>query len=242
MAPSLYRRIYRKLARQPRRELPRIDLEHAFPEYDRARFHLTRLGFTLSALKLGELLYVVFLAARRPAAQVFEIGTSLGRTTLNIALCLPAGGHIYSLDLPDDAGLDAGSGLYSADQEQEVKEFVKGLYVQPYLDTLPVTLLKGESTTYDFSPWYGKMDLIFIDGGHTRRVVESDTANALKMRKPGGVILWHDYRWDRYPGIYNLLNELGKTQPLYAIEGTRLAAYIDEDSGADVAYLQRAKP
>jgi FkbM family methyltransferase len=39
----------------------------------------------------------------------------------------------------------------------------------------------------------GFFDSAFIDGGHQYEVIESDTAKALHLVRPGGLILWHDY-------------------------------------------------
>lgn len=39
----------------------------------------------------------------------------------------------------------------------------------------------------------GFFDSVLIDGGHTEEVVNSDTLNALRLIRSGGLILWHDY-------------------------------------------------
>jgi predicted O-methyltransferase YrrM len=39
----------------------------------------------------------------------------------------------------------------------------------------------------------GFFDSILIDGGHTRDVVESDTEKSLRLARPGGIIMWHDF-------------------------------------------------
>jgi len=47
--------------------------------------------------------------------------------------------------------------------------------------------------TFDFRPFHDKVDLCFIDGGHSEECVKSDTKNAFRMVKKGGVIIWHDF-------------------------------------------------
>jgi hypothetical protein len=37
------------------------------------------------------------------------------------------------------------------------------------------------------------MDVVFVDGAHEWRWVESDSQNALRMVAPGGMVIWHDY-------------------------------------------------
>ncbi|MCC6908026.1 MAG: class I SAM-dependent methyltransferase [Phycisphaerales bacterium] len=39
----------------------------------------------------------------------------------------------------------------------------------------------------------GFFDSALIDGGHTAEVVTSDTLNALRLVRSGGLLLWHDY-------------------------------------------------
>jgi hypothetical protein len=46
--------------------------------------------------------------------------------------------------------------------------------------------LFGDSATFDYSPFYGKVDLFFIDGAHSYEYVRSDTINALKCISRGG--------------------------------------------------------
>lgn len=83
--------------------------------------------------------------------------------------------------------------------------------------------LTGDSATFDFGPYLGKMDAIFIDASHSYSYVKADTEAALKMLSPQGTILWHDY--PAYPGIFAYLNELGAAldRKIYHILGTGLA-------------------
>lgn len=39
----------------------------------------------------------------------------------------------------------------------------------------------------------GFFDSVLIDGGHDCEVVMSDTQRALRLVRPGGVVMWHDY-------------------------------------------------
>ena len=86
--------------------------------------------------------------------------------------------------------------------------------------------LFGDSKALDITPWAGKCDLVFVDGSHAYSYVVSDTAKALELVRPGGLVLWHDYLGPRHsPGVYRALNELAATLPLVRISGTALAAY-----------------
>ena len=39
----------------------------------------------------------------------------------------------------------------------------------------------------------GFFDSVFVDGGHTRDIVKADTENSLRLLRPGGLLIWHDF-------------------------------------------------
>lgn len=43
--------------------------------------------------------------------------------------------------------------------------------------------------------------------------------------KPGGLVLWHDYRGGKLRGVSDTLNEMGRHLPLLHIQGTSIVAY-----------------
>jgi predicted O-methyltransferase YrrM len=50
-----------------------------------------------------------------------------------------------------------------------------------------------DSRQWDTSAYpAGFFDSVFIDGGHDREVVISDTQKSLPLVRPGGLVLWHD--------------------------------------------------
>ena len=65
--------------------------------------------------------------------------------------------------------------------------------------------LFGDSQTYDFTPYYGSVDLVFVDGCHHYEFVLRDSQNALKMMSPDGVVIWHDYA-SYAPGVVQALD------------------------------------
>jgi predicted O-methyltransferase YrrM len=89
-----------------------------------------------------------------------------------------------------------------------------------------VEQLFADSKALDVSQWAGRCDLVFVDGSHAHSYVVSDSAKALELVAPGGVVLWHDYAGPRHaPGVYRALNELATRLPLVRLEGTTLVAY-----------------
>lgn len=51
--------------------------------------------------------------------------------------------------------------------------------------------------------------------------VRADTANAMKMLSPEGVLIWHDYNV-QHRDIYRFLNELARRHSLLHVRETRM--------------------
>lgn len=209
-------------------QLPIINFEQLFPNFNYAKINLESVSERYGGVRLIELIYLSYLASHKKDARIFEIGTGEGRTTLNLAINLIGDGHVFSLDLPTNYLANPSSTVYTAQQERlEVQAFKKGMLVCG--KELPCTLLEGESTTFDFSPWYKSIDIVFIDGGHTHRAIECDTNNAFELLKPsGGIILWHDYLYNSCPDVFNFLNQLGHKYPLRLISNTKTVIYTSD--------------
>lgn len=158
---------------------------------------------------------------------IFEIGTYNGFTTFHFAVNSPPECTIYTLDLPPGFDENALHG-YSYDDLMVVKlsmEHANDRIFHKYPEKSKIRELFGDSSSFDFSPYAGKMDLIFIDGNHSYDFVKSDTENALKMLSENGVIIWHDYDYIIHKDIFRYLNQFSKTHAVYAIPHTRFAIY-----------------
>jgi hypothetical protein len=83
--------------------------------------------------------------------------------------------------------------------------------------------LFGDSASFDYSPFIDRIDLFFIDGAHSYEYVRSDTLNALKCCRPGGVIAWHDFGRAGVNGVSRWLVEFSKQYPVFAVPGGSLA-------------------
>ncbi|MGF1655769.1 MAG: glycosyltransferase family 10 domain-containing protein [Verrucomicrobiales bacterium] len=101
---------------------------------------------------------------------------------------------------------------------------------------VPFTQHWGNSRRFDWAKLarQGLFDIVFIDGGHESFNVLADTLNALRILRPGGLIIWHDYKAVDAPGrsvlaaLHNLdANEFGGS--LTHIEGTWLAYVVVEE-------------
>ena len=176
---------------------------------------------TLDATSPDRMLLVAISKHLQPAT-FFEIGTFMGDTTLAVARNNPQA-QIYTLDLPDsDSRKDA---KLEMTDEYLFKRWERGSAFRDTPEAARIQTLQGDSATFDFTPYLGKMDMVFIDASHSYSYVKSDTEAALRMLSPTGTILWHDY--PTYPGIYAYLNELGHRQNLNIVHPlhTGLAIY-----------------
>jgi len=69
-----------------------------------------------------------------------------------------------------------------------------------------VAQLSGDSATFDWSPHVGRAGLVFVDGSHAYDYVRKDSETAMRLVRPGGVVLWHDY--GVWPGVNQALEEI----------------------------------
>lgn len=155
-----------------------------------------------------ELLSIAQVVAANKPSQCFEIGTFDGRTTLNIAANMAEGGHVYTLDLPEqDAGRTALTIAHG--DESFIKKSESGTRFRASEYEGRITQLWGDSATFDYVPYTGKMDLVFVDGAHSYEYVKKDTETALTLLKPeGGIIFWHDYSSKWWKDLTRAMNEL----------------------------------
>jgi hypothetical protein len=92
-------------------------------------------------------------------------------------------------------------------------------------DASRITQLAGDSATFNFLPYSGSADLVYIEGTRRPEQVTSDTEAAFGLLSELGTIVWDGYSGD--PSLYAYLNELAPSldRPIYHILDTRLALY-----------------
>jgi predicted O-methyltransferase YrrM len=163
------------------------------------------------------------IAAVREPQNIFEIGTFDGSSTLLLARTVPTA-TIYTLDLPDEA---IERKLVKKAQLRASESFPS----EPGGER--ITQLYGDSRVFDFSPYYDKMDLVIVDGGHLADCVIPDTENALKMVAPGGMVVWDDYV-PRFPDVVAAVDDAAKRKGLFVMRllPTELAVYDSTKSPA----------
>jgi hypothetical protein len=172
--------------------------------------------------------WILAVLAKR-ARRMFEFGTCTGKTAYLWARNSPAEAKVVTVTLAPDhlsdyreEGTDDPQDVQFALKESSHTEF---LYSGSAV-AAKVEQLFADSKALDVAPWAGSCDLVFVDGSHAYSYVVSDSAKALELVAPGGLVLWHDYAGPRHAaGVYRALNELAQRLPLVRLEGTTLVAY-----------------
>ena len=196
---------------------------------DETAVTLSRLADVAGNVTPAELAIIAAFVRQRQPAACFEIGTFDGRTTENMAANQPAEGTCYTLDLPPD-GLDKAVLPLASGDETYIRKPASGARLSAQAKSGKIVQLYGDSGTFDFAPYHGKIDLMFVDGAHSDEYVLSDSDAAHRMVKPGGLVLWHDYdsRW--FPGVTRALNQLqaqdARFQGIRHIENTALCFMV----------------
>jgi len=171
------------------------------------------------SLGAAEQLIIQVLLRARDCRTAFEIGTFNGGTTRMLAETLPDDGRVITIDL-DPASFDA---------SQAPAAFRGAQVGEAYRDTPAahkITQLLGDSLTYDFSDHYRTADVVLVDAGHEYPNGLADTKTALKLLKPGGLILWDDYA-PYWHGLVNGICDAMAGRTFGPIAGTSLAVYVD---------------
>jgi hypothetical protein len=172
--------------------------------------------------------WILAVLAKR-VSRMFEFGTCTGRTAYLWARNSAPDATITTLTLgPKQQSLYQASNADLAedgDVALEESDFETFLYTGSDV-AYKVEQLFGDSKQFDESPYLGQMDLIFVDGSHAYSYVVSDTRKALRMVRPSGLILWHDYEGPMVGrGSDVALVELARELPLFHIIGTRMVGY-----------------
>jgi len=166
----------------------------------------------------------------KTSKNIFEFGTCSGKTTYLMALNSSEETKITSLTLDprninnlERGNLDNKISHRNIVNESIYEKFLfSGTDVEKKIDVIFENSLEFEHFAYK-----SKIDLIFIDGGHTYSVVKNDTEKSFEMIKPNGIILWHDY----VPGkksskdIVKYLNKISKERKIYHIKNTSMCFF-----------------
>ena len=186
------------------------------------RLNMAHMESAAGTLPLRECVTLGAICQHLQPRLVFEIGTFRGSSTLLMAMNSAPDCQIYTLDLPPGevtTKYDVDNGNITGMTFSIGEHFERSAYATR------IQQLYGDSAAFDFSPFAGSIDLVFVDGSHSYENVVEDSQTAFAMLRPGGVILWDDYHPEWGPGVMRALHELGQRR-LYRIMDTRFAIYV----------------
>lgn len=177
-------------------------------------------------VSLVELVVLNHLVAQRSPQTIFELGTFDGRTTINLAANAPHDARVFTIDLPKsqmqgtklDLDPDDRKYIYKNAPGDRFRHAIEGSKIAQYL---------GDTANFDFSPWYDRIDFVFVDASHSEPYVENDTEIALKLigARESGIVIWHDY--NAWPGVTTALERYragdARLKNLIHVPGTTLA-------------------
>jgi hypothetical protein len=208
--------------------IPAKDVWELFPGIEEVEI---RMGRTLpdegSSISFREMVILCSIVCSEKARAVFEIGTSLGVTTFNIALNLPEDGILHTLDLPlPTVEQNDISTVYDVSVSDR-KMIFANRQERRFLDTSIESMvhpLFSDSAAFDYSPYQKSCDVVFVDGAHSRAYVESDTNAAFSLVRPGGLVIWHDYNNGFFwPDVHEYLTAIAPQYGINRIRGTMFA-------------------
>lgn len=201
--------------------IPIIDLNEVLHEKC-PPFSLHKVTERFEEPSLYELVVLAKIISSTNPKVVFEIGTFEGGTTCNIAVNTSDDSSIYTLDLGD------GDVKNIWDKSLDVYPHETGIRFKESQIENKITQLFGNSQKFDYSKFYGKIDLVFIDACHHYDHVKKDSENAFKMINSKGIIIWHDYA-TYAPGVIKALEEIAKEKKLQHVKDTSLVLFRNID-------------
>lgn len=192
-------------------------------------------GITLSNLRchrggvrFDEMVLLASIAKHLNPKKIFEIGTCLGRTTINLAANAEDLEVLHTLNLQDNSSSDKKS-WFAQDLKlyQKTKNEIGILFKKPPYDD-KIFQLWGDSRNFDFSR-YKDIDMVFIDANKKYEYVYSDSSNAFNIISEKGVIVWHDYNYadEVTTAVDSFARD--KNLSIYNIYKTTLAVYINSE-------------
>lgn len=165
------------------------------------------------------------LIRTRACKTAFEIGTFNGGTTRLLAEALPDEGTVWTVDLPPP----------EFDATQAPADFTGSQLGIAYRDSpaaYKIQQILADSLAYDFGAHEQSADLVLIDGGHEYPNGLTDTKTALRLVRPGGVVLWDDFE-AYWHGLVTGICDAMEGRRFGRLAGTSFAVYALGPLSAD---------
>ena len=164
---------------------------------------------------------------------IFEFGTCSGKTTYLMGLNSDNDTKITSITLSKNEISEVTK--KKEDNEVSFRNIVNESIYSKFLFSgedveKKIKVIFQNSLEFNHQKYIGKMDLIFIDGGHTYSAVKNDSEKAFSMLSKNGIILWHDYTLGKQSSkdVVKYIHDISKNKEILNIKGTTLAYFKNE--------------
>ena len=204
---------------------PCRSLFEILPDAQRVRAEIEHIPSDVIGTPLEQLACLALLTKALKPRRVFEIGTFRGRTALNFALNAPEDAEIFTLDLPPD-DRDGAQHRTNASDAEIISQSLTGSHYKGTDMESRITQLFGDSASFDFSPYFGSVDLVYVDGAHDYTAVCRDSENAIKMLRAGGYVLWDEFcNYGDYNDVTRAVLDMAPKGEIVHVANTQLAVY-----------------
>ena len=164
---------------------------------------------------------LTLLAQARPQ-RILEIGTAAGHMTANFTEWSPDDAVVFTLGVIDDMAVPT----RQAQQYEDPPRAMFGRFANHFGKAAKVMSITADSLNYDFRR-LGPLDFAFIDGAHDLEHVLSDSRKAYEQLRPGGCLVWHDYKSPTpWVEVRQALEQLHFAETLYHVAGRRWRSCI----------------
>jgi len=209
------------------RGLPQAHVGNGFPWVEAETVVIpsppaSNLWFNTTPSYLTDLISLLLLCRMTKARRIFEIGTFDGYSACALALNSPPDAKVYTLDLPTAESGELKTTIMDRRFATQHAALKRKAWVGTSVEAKIIQLV-GDSAVFDFSEYYGTIDLFFIDGAHSYEYVKSDTKRAFLCTREGGVVAWHDFGRAGVNGVSRFLSEVRRQTAVVCVPGGSLA-------------------
>lgn len=155
---------------------------------------------------LDRQLFATLLHAQqdRPAGDLVELGTYLGKSAVLIGDHLRAGERFLAVDLFGRTDLlDDAQAPNRREVQASYSRLTRDQFERNYLAFHPElpTVVEGPSSVIMDHVGDGTVRFVHVDASHLYDHVRLDAEHARRMLQPGGLVVFDDYRSEHTPGV-----------------------------------------
>lgn len=143
---------------------------------------------------------------------IVEIGSWFGRSTLALALATP--GYVIAIDTFTGNNSKSQNDVFNAserfqdDPDWLYKEFLSNTIDLIEQNKIKVIRSSSKEAINQLRDLAGTVDMVWLDGDHSKEWVRDDILNYLPLLCKGGLLCGHDMNAKRWPGVKIAVKEL----------------------------------